>query len=63
MFLYREKGRDGEWSEAKVRIQRYRKAKGRFSMQSKFNISSAKQAKKIVTQLQHWFADHPEFQE
>ena len=57
MFKYREKGRDGEWGVPKCRIQRYRKQKGRYSPQSKFNISSAKQARQIVSQLQEWFPE------
>lgn len=54
MYKYRErKGED--WTEPKVRVQRYRKQKGRYSSQSKFNISSAKQARLIVDVLQQWF--------
>ena len=57
LFLYRERKGDGTWGESKVRIQRYRKQNGKYSNQSKFNISSAKQAKKIVDQLSSWFKD------
>jgi hypothetical protein len=55
MFLYRERGADGAWSEAKCRIQRYRKMRGKYMSQNKFNISSANQAHLIADQLQHWF--------
>ncbi len=58
MFKYRERNkRDGTWGDPKVRIQRYRKQRGKYSPQSKFNISSAKQARQIVAQLQHWFPE------
>ena len=57
IFKYRERGRDGNWGEPKARIQRYRKQKGRYSAQSKFNISSAKQARAIVGVLQDWFPE------
>ena len=57
MFKYRERARDGGWGEPKVRIQRYRKQRGRYTPQSKFNISSAKQARKIVDQLITWFPE------
>ena len=61
MFKYRERNkRDGSWGEPKVRIQRYRKQGGRYSPQSKFNISSGKQARKIVAQLQTWFPEEGE---
>lgn len=57
MYLYREKGRDGGWSAPKVRVQRYKKQRGRYMSQSKFNISSAKQAKLIVGKLVEWFPE------
>jgi len=57
LYLYRERKGDGSWTPEKVRIQRYKKQHGKYSNQSKFNISSAKQAKKIVDQLQTWFKD------
>ncbi len=55
MFKYRERKPDGSWGEPKVRIQRYKKARGRYMSQSKFNISSEKQAHLIVNKLQEWF--------
>ena len=54
MFLYRERKPDG-WSPPKVRVQRYKKQRGRYMSQSKFNISSEIQARKIVDQLVAWF--------
>ncbi|MDJ0835073.1 MAG: hypothetical protein QNK37_01070 [Acidobacteriota bacterium] len=56
MYKYRERKGEG-WTDPKVRVQRYRKQKGRYSSQSKFNISSAKQARQIVQQLQQWFPE------
>ena len=57
MYKYRERKPDGSWGEPKVRVQRYRKQRGRYSSQSKFNISSEKQARLIVKQLQEWFPE------
>ena len=57
MYKYRERKGAGDWSEPKVRVQRYRKQSGRYSSQSKFNISSGKQARLIVAQLQQWFPE------
>jgi hypothetical protein len=59
MFKYRERKGDG-WTEEKVRVQRYRKQKGRYSSQSKFNISSGKQARQIIDVLQKWFPEGEE---
>jgi len=55
MFLYRDRKNDDTWSDPKVRIQRYRKQHGRYTSQSKFNISSGRQARKICGQLEQWF--------
>ncbi|XPV76144.1 MAG: hypothetical protein ACNI27_16285 [Desulfovibrio sp.] len=42
------------YSGDKYTIRRYRKMKGNYTPQSKFNISSADQAGKIVTTLTKW---------
>jgi len=56
MFLYQERGRNSEeFGAPKVRIQRYRKMSGAYRPQSRFNISSERQAGKIVAALQRWF--------
>jgi len=57
MYKYRERKPDGSWSDPKARVQRYRKQRGRYSSQSKFNISSAKQARALVDVLQTWFPE------
>lgn len=57
MYLYRERKPDKTWGPTKARVQRYKKAHGRYTSQSKFNISSAKQAQKIVDQLTRWFPE------
>lgn len=41
----------------KYTIRRYRKMNEQFSQQSKFNISSAAQAEKIVATLQQWLKE------
>jgi hypothetical protein len=56
MYLYQERSRNAEeWSEPKVRIQRFQKKSGEYKYQSKFNISSAKQAEKIIEVLGRWY--------
>lgn len=43
-----------EYGKEQYTIRRYRKMNDNYSQQSKFNISSADQAKKIVDALQKW---------
>jgi len=55
IFKYQqwEKGKN-EYSAERYTIRRYRKLKGAFSQQSKFNISGAEQAAKIAQVLKKW---------
>ncbi|NOQ36306.1 MAG: hypothetical protein GQ569_10485 [Methylococcaceae bacterium] len=46
-----------EYSADKYTIRRYQKRDGEYKPKSKFNISSAKQAKEIVAALQEWVAE------
>ncbi|MBN2289805.1 MAG: hypothetical protein JXQ83_10775 [Candidatus Glassbacteria bacterium] len=56
IFLYQDLNHQtGEYGPPKARIQRYQKRNDRYIPQSKFNISSAKQARQIVEILQDWF--------
>jgi hypothetical protein len=47
----------GEYGQPKVSIRRYQKRSGVYRMQSKFNISSGKQAHMISSALNDWFPD------
>ncbi|MEO1270901.1 MAG: hypothetical protein AAFX99_22670 [Myxococcota bacterium] len=61
VYLYQDLDRKtGEMGKRKVRIQRYQKRDGEYKARSKFNISSAKQARKIMEILQGWFDDEDE---
>lgn len=56
-ILYRYQDLDratGEYGPDKYSIRRYQKQKGQFLPKSKFNISSAAQAEKIVEILNRW---------
>ena len=44
----------GEFGKDMYTIRRYQKRLGEYAMKSKFNISSAEQAKKIIETLSHW---------
>ena len=58
MYKYQDLNRkSGEFGADKVRIQRYRKRDGQYMPQSKFNVTNAKQALKIVEILQGWFGE------
>ncbi len=55
MFLYQEMDkRTEEYKAPKIRVGRYQKRGGRYSLQSKFNISSARQARQLVEILTDW---------
>jgi hypothetical protein len=61
MFMYRDfDKRAGEFGPKKIRVVRYQKRGGKFMAQSKFNISSAKQAKRIVEIIQNWLPEMDE---
>jgi len=45
------------YSEDKYTIRRYRKMKGEYRAQSKFNISGKEQAEKLVDILQQWIQE------
>jgi hypothetical protein len=55
MFLYQDMNKQTEeYGPPKMRIGRYQKRGGRYSLQSKFNISSVKQAGQIRDILDGW---------
>ncbi len=58
LFLYQELDRKtGEYGPLKATIRRYKKQRGLYRPQSKFNISNKKQALKIAQILKDWFED------
>ncbi len=58
MFMYRDFDKKAnDWGPKKIRVVRYQKRGGKFIPQSKFNISSARQAKQIVERLQNWIPE------
>jgi hypothetical protein len=58
MFLYQDFDKKaGDFGPPKIRVARYQKRGGKYIPQSKFNISSAKQAKQIVEIIQNWLPD------
>ncbi len=58
MFLYQDlEAASGEYGPSKVRVQRYQKRGDKYIVQSKFNISSEKQAQQIIRTLSEWFPE------
>ncbi len=47
----------GEYGKEMFTIRRYQKRQGSYIPKSKFNISSADQAKKIITALSDWIKE------
>ena len=61
MFMYQDLDKKiGEFGPKKIRVARYQKRSGKFIPQSKFNISSAKQAKRIIEIIQDWLPEMDE---
>ncbi|MFB3884464.1 MAG: hypothetical protein ACE144_04495 [Thermodesulfobacteriota bacterium] len=61
MFMYQDLDKKtGEFGPKKIRVARYQKRGGKFMSQSKFNISSAKQARRIVEIIQDWLPEMDE---
>jgi len=55
VFAYQERDRKtGDFGPIKFRVGRYQKRNGRYLPQSKFNISSVKQARQISEILTKW---------
>ncbi len=60
MFLYQDlDNKTSDFGPPKIRIQRYQKRGGEYRPQSKFNISSAKQAYQIIDVIEGWFPERP----
>jgi hypothetical protein len=58
MFMYQDfDKKSGDFGPKKIRVARYQKRGGKFIPQSKFNISSARQAKQIVGIIQGWLTE------
>lgn len=61
IFRYQEwRPVDDSYGPDKFVIQRYRKSGGEYKRQSKFNISSADQARKIIEALGAWVNEEGE---
>lgn len=58
IFLYQDFDKKaGDWGPKKIRVVRYQKRGGKYIPQSKFNVSSAKQARQIIETLQNWLPE------
>ena len=58
LFRYQQwDKRENEYGSDSYAIRRYQKVHGEYMQKSKFNISSIKQAEKIVSALQRWMRD------
>ncbi|MCA9522264.1 MAG: hypothetical protein KC609_14890 [Myxococcales bacterium] len=56
MFLYQDLDRNTkDFGPEKVTIRRYKKIRGEYRQQNKFNISNREQARKIRDVLEQWF--------
>ncbi|MDW7709615.1 MAG: hypothetical protein SCH98_04010 [Deferrisomatales bacterium] len=57
IFRYRQwEPKKDDYGPDRFTIRRYKKIRGEYRQQAKFNISSRDQAEKIVSALQRWLA-------
>ena len=60
LFKYQDWNRaKGEYGPVKFTIRRYQKRSGQYMPKSKFTISSADQARKIIAALEEWLDEEP----
>ena len=58
LFRYQEyRAASDDYSPDKYTIRRYKKVNGEYRAQSKFNISSPEQARKIIDTLSSWLPE------
>lgn len=58
LFKYQDWDRTKEeYGPTKFSIRRYQKRNGQYMQKSKFNISNAEQAKKIIEKLSAWISE------
>lgn len=61
LFRYQEwRPERDDYGPDKYSLRRYRKSGGAYRAQSKFTISSAEQARKIIEALSGWLEENPE---
>lgn len=61
LFRYRQyDAQKQDYGKEQYSIRRYRKMRGEFRQQSKFNISSSKQARQILETLTRWLEESGE---
>lgn len=58
VYQYQDLDRkSGEYGPVKYSIRRYQKRNGAYQQKSKFNISSADQARKLIVILEEWMKE------
>lgn len=59
LFKYQDwDGRKQDYGPVRFSIRRYQKRNDRYQQKSKFNISSADQARKLIAALEGWTGEH-----
>lgn len=56
-YLYRQKDKNGEFGEKRVRLVRYKKRNGKFLTHAKFNLTGPAQVEKLMEKLTEWYSD------
>jgi len=56
-YLYRQKDKNGEFGDKRVRLVRYKKRNGKYLTHAKFNLTGPAQVEKLVEKLNEWFSE------
>ncbi len=56
-YLYRQKDKNGELGDKRVRLVRYKKRNGKYLTHAKFNLTGPAQVEKLVEKLNEWFSE------
>jgi hypothetical protein len=56
-YLYRQKDKNGEFGDKRVRLVRYKKRNGKYLTHAKFNLTGPAQVEKLVEKLNEWYSE------
>ena len=56
-YLFRQKDKNGEFGEKRVRLVRYKKRNGKYLTHAKFNLTGPAQVFQLMEKLGEWYKD------
>jgi len=56
-YLYRQKDKNGDFGDKRVRLVRYKKRNGKYLTHAKFNLTGPVQVEKLMEKLNEWYSE------